>query len=79
MPKEVEFETVCPDCGFVQKYFSYKKSSELEGERRATCKKCGRSYKALEQRKEKVADHRRKDNEDRPFDWHKFSKAGDNT
>jgi ribosomal protein L34E len=45
---------------------------------RTDCKKCGRSFKVLDQRKEKVADHRKKeDHSERPFGYHKFSKAGD--
>lgn len=76
MSKTVEFEVVCPDCGWVQKYHSYKKDSEIKGERRTECKRCGRGFKALDQRKSKVSQHRKKEDEnDRPFGFHKYSKS----
>lgn len=76
MSKKVEFEVVCPDCGWVQKYFSYKESKEMKGDRRTECKRCGRSFKALDQRKEKVSDHRKKDTKnEETLGFHKYSKS----
>lgn len=55
MSKTVEFEVVCPDCGWVQKYFSYKKDREMKGDfsRELTKHQTKSSESGLEELKDK--------------------------
>lgn len=68
-------EVVCPDCGWVQKFRPKDGWHNVKDYHRTECNKCGRSFKVTNQVKDKVSDHRRKeDNKDVPFGFHKYSK-----
>jgi hypothetical protein len=66
---------VCPECGWVQKFRPQKEWNKIKGDHRTKCNKCGRSFKVKDRIKDKLNNHRRKEDEDeRPFGFFKYTK-----
>lgn len=71
-------DVVCPSCGWVQKFRPQDEWHKVKDNHRTECKRCGRSFKVTDQVKEKISNHRKKeDDSDVPFGFHKYSKKKD--
>lgn len=76
MSKVIEWDVVCPGCGYLQSYHSHK--AQVKGKRRKSCEKCGRSFKAKEQRLSNVPEKKRElreEKEEKGTHFHKYSRS----
>lgn len=76
MAKVIEWTVVCPECAHVQKYHSHKNT--VDGKRRKKCDRCGRSFKAREQRLSNLPRRQKeleKEYEKKGKGFHKYSKS----